>query len=78
MTILESVGYAVYIVWLFSPILALAAWFVISLVQFLKTPKEEYEKRMKKRTMLVVSGVLFGGVAFIYLLFLAAGITSSM
>lgn len=54
MSFAETIVYMIYLIWLFAPFLALGAWFAISLVQFLKTPKEETEKRAKKRTMLII------------------------
>ncbi len=42
--------YVIYLIWLFAPFWALGAWFVISLVQFLKTPKEDAHKRAKKKS----------------------------
>ena len=40
--------------------LALIAWFVVSLVMFLRCPKEETEKRKNWRFSLIISSVIIG------------------
>ncbi len=55
---------------------AVIVFFVVSLVKFLRTPKENTEKRKKWKTMLIVSSVFLGllvvaVLAFIILMMLA-------
>lgn len=65
-----------YEIMIFSPILAVITWFIISLVMFIKTPKDLLDKRKQRRTLLIVSSCVFGTmmvsiIAFIILLYLA-------
>lgn len=43
---------------LFGLPLAVLIWFVVSLVQFLKTPKDDEKLRKERKTALITSGVL--------------------
>ena len=65
-----------YEIIIFSPIIAVITWFIISLVMFIKTPKDLLDKRKQRRTLLIVSSCVFGTmmvsiIAFIILLYLA-------
>ena len=65
-----------YEIMIFSPIVAVITWFIISLVMFIKTPKDLIDKRKQRRTLLIVSSCVFGTmmvsiIAFIILLYLA-------
>ncbi len=65
-----------YEIMIFSPIIAVITWFIISLVMFIKTPKDLLDKRKQRRTLLIVSSCVFGTmmvsiIAFIILLYLA-------
>ena len=39
---------------------AMVIWFIVSLIIMLKTPKENIEKRRKRKIMTIVSGVIAG------------------
>lgn len=65
-----------YEIMIFTPIIAVITWFIISLVMFIKTPKDLLDKRKQRRTLLIVSSCVFGTmmvsiIAFIILLYLA-------
>jgi amino acid permease len=65
-----------YEIMIFSPIIAVITWFIVSLVMFIKTPKDLLDKRKQRRTLLIVSSCVFGTmmvsiIAFIILLYLA-------
>lgn len=65
-----------YEIMIFSPIIAVITWFIISLVMFIKTPNDLLDKRKQRRTLLIVSSCVFGTmmvsiIAFIILLYLA-------
>lgn len=65
---------------LFGFPLAVMIWFVVSLVQFLKTPKEDEKLRKQRRTELIISGVLTAilAVAIIALMILVMMAISHM
>ena len=44
------------------PPAGVTVWFIVSLILFLATPKE-HEKRGKRKTLLLVSGIIFGVMA---------------
>lgn len=61
---------------IFTPIVGVIAWFIVSLVMFLKTPKDLLDKRKQRRTLLIVSSCVLGTmivciVSIIILLLLA-------
>lgn len=65
-----------YEIMIFSPIIAVITWFIVSLVMFLKTPKDLLNKRKQRRTLLIVSSCVLGTmivciVSIIILLLLA-------
>ena len=57
----------------FWPVFAVFAWFIISLVLFVRTP-EEHPKRKLRRTLMIISAVI-SGVFLLLLLVLAVLLT---
>ena len=58
---------------IFWPVFAVFAWFIISLVLFVRTP-EEHPKRKLRRTLMIISAVI-SGVFLLLLLVLAVLLT---
>lgn len=49
-----------YLVCLF--ILSSIVWFIVSLIKFLKTPKELEDKKRQRRTLLIISSSILGTI----------------
>ena len=58
---------------IFWPVFAVFAWFIISLVLFVRTP-EEHPKRKLRRTLMIISAVI-SGIFLLLLLVLAVLLT---
>lgn len=50
-------------IFLFGIPIAILAWFIVSLVKFLRCPKEYESERKRLKTIMIISSVVFGIMA---------------